>query len=218
MLLIGKPRSINDLRNYQSTYTVPARDRVRICVVDNEDFPPLERLRRNNFSIIHLRDAENVSAVAEYDIVLADIQGVATRLSENFEGAFLIKEIRKRYPSKVVIAFTAQMFNASYNDYFRHADTMIVKDSTTETWVENLDHAIELAVDPIYQWKKLRSYLLDQDVALANVMRFEDDYVRNVLGERAQFPTPNLLPTVSEDVRAILQSFTGSLLFKLLLG
>jgi hypothetical protein len=218
MLILGRPKSINMVNESLTAYQPPNRDRANICVIDNEEFPYLERLRRNNFKIVHLKDIENVSSVSEYDIVLVDIHGVATGLSENFQGAFLIKEIRSRYPSKIVIAYSAQSFNASYNEYFRHADFMLVKDITSESWVENLDHAIKLCVNPEYQWKKLRDYLLEKSVPLSTVLRLEDDFVRSIHEKRRQFPKRSHLALLSQDLRAVLQSFAGSLLFKLLLG
>lgn len=218
MIILGKVNSIYDLQGFQSAYKKPQRETVKIALIDDEPFPALDRLQRNDFKIKKFDDVSDVSSLYEYEIILVDIDGVAMSLSEKYQGAFLIKEIRKKYPHKVIIAYSSKTFDASYNDYFREADFVFLKDLSTEQWVENLDEAISRSVDPIYQWLKLRDYLLDNKVKLEFLIRIEDSFVKSIRDRNNTFPNSHLLKKLPQDIRAILQSFAGALLFALLFG
>ena len=218
MIVLGKAKSIYDLKNRLSSYKKPQREEVKILLIDDDPFPALDRLQRNNFRIRQINDVEDVSAVNDYEIVLVDIDGVGVSLSQKYQGAFLIKEIRKKYPHKIIIAYSSKTFDASYNEYFRKADFIFMKDLTTEQWVENLDEAINKAIDPIYQWIKLRNYLLDEEVRLDAVMVIEDNYVKSLNTENNDFPNKKILSKISPDIRVVLQNFAASLLFRLIIG
>lgn len=218
MYIFGKVNSIGDIKNFTDAYKKPQREEVKILLIDNEPFPNLDRLQRNDFRIKQAFDIDDISAVNEYEIVLVDIDGIGLSLSEKYQGAFVIKEIRKKYPHKVVIAYSAKTFDASYNDYLRKADFIFIKNLTTEQWVENLDQAILYAVDPVYQWVKLRNYLLDLEVKLESVLKIENNYVKCLLTNKNDFPNSQLFPSLNPDIRAILQNFASSILFKLIFG
>lgn len=218
MKLIRTPRSINTIKEANSSFKTPQRDNVKIMIIDNEPFPNLERLRRSNFNLRYEKDCKNVALVSETDIILVDIDGVAIELNETYQGAYLIKEIRTRYPAKVIIGYTSKSYNASFNKYFNYADFFLEKDLSSESWVENLDHAIDLSVNPEYQWKKLRDHLLNLGVPIFNVMQIEDNFVRHYLGIDKEFPKKKIVGDLSTDLRAILQSFSGSILFKIIFG
>jgi len=218
MLILGKPRSINMINEFVNSYQIPDRSSVKILIIDNENVPSLERLRRNDFSIKHLKNCNDVSAVSEYEIILVDIFGVATELSETYQGAFLISEIRKKYPSKVIIGFSSQTYSAAFDKYCRMADSFYIKDLDAENWLENLDEAIKLCVNPEYQWKKLRDHLLSINVPIFNVMQLEDNFVDVIQTKKGSFPDKKRLDNLNSDIKAILQSFAASLLFKIIFG
>lgn len=218
MIIFGKPNSIYDLRNYQNEFSKPQREDVKIALIDDEPFSSVDRLQRNDFRIKQFKDITDVSAVSEYEIILVDIDGVAISLSEKYQGAFLIKEIRKKYPHKVIIAYSSKTFDASYNEYFNNADFVFMKDLSTEQWVENLDEAISHSINPVSQWIKLRDHLLDKEVALEFIIRIEDNYVKCLLKKQNKFPDASILKSLPCDIKSILLSFAGSLLFKLVFG
>ena len=218
MYILGKCYSINDIVHGQKEYKKPNREDVKILLIDNESFLNLERLQRNNFRIMQTWDIANVSFVNEYEIILLDIEGVAKSLSEKYQGAFLIKEIRNKYPHKIIVAYSAKTFDPSYNDYFSYANFVFRKDISAEQWVENLDEAINYATDPVYQWKLLRDYLLKENVRLDIILKLENNFVQSLEKKKNILLDKKIKSLVTDDIRAILVNFSTSLLFRYVVG
>lgn len=136
---IGTPKNITDLRSIASKHKQLERKNVKIAIVDNESFPMIEILQRHKFDIDKFDDIENIESLNGYDIILCDIQGVGTKFNEVFQGAYLVKEIYKRYPFKIIIAYTGSRYDPRYNEYLKYAEYNIIKDASSEEWVEKLD-------------------------------------------------------------------------------
>lgn len=64
---------------------------------------------------------------------------LALNSNEVFQGAYLVKEIYKRYPFKIIIAYTGSRYDPRYNEYLKYAEYNIIKDASSEEWVEKLD-------------------------------------------------------------------------------
>src|SRR5436190_24229097 len=125
--LIWTPRSIDELNVDAAIRPIP-RERIPIIVIDDKAFPYLKLLRAHHYNLRKVDDITDVKMVEAYPIVLCDIRGVGRSLSTKFEGAHVIAEIRKHYPSKVIIAFTGQQYDPSYNAYLQQADFTEKKD------------------------------------------------------------------------------------------
>src|SRR4051794_31715072 len=100
-LVLGGPRSINDLKGHNREFTANDRSRVEIAVIDDQEFPYLELLTRHGFRLRHFKDIDDIQAIHAYPIVLCDIKGVGKHFQSRYEGAHLISEFRKRYPAKI---------------------------------------------------------------------------------------------------------------------
>jgi hypothetical protein len=178
--LLGSPRSVTDLKSHQRQFTASDRQKVQIAVIDDEELPYLDTIKRHDFNIRTFRDIEDVQAVHNYPVVLCDIRGVGKHFQSQYEGAHLLSEIRKRYPTKVLLAYTAHQTDPSYNRYFQLADRVLKKDIDSDEWIDRLDESIQLATDPLFQWKRFRSYLLDKDIPLIKIVALEDAYVSSI--------------------------------------
>ena len=156
------------------------RRQIEILVIDDEEFTVGKKLEANNFHLTYKKDIGNVKDVSEYQIILCDIRGVGVELDSKYEGAFIIKEIKVNYPTKQVVAYTASNYDASYNDYLRYADEIVKKGLDVEEWIDILDEEINKCVDPMYQWKKVRSKLLENGTSILDVAKLESAYVSAV--------------------------------------
>jgi len=162
------PYTINDL-NIKNKFEIErhseARRKVKIIVVDDQEFMPLVSLRDSyHYDIKQNGTIDDPYMVAEYDIILCDNQGVAVKLSPKNGGATLIKEIKKNYPNKSVIAYTASSFNPKVSD----------------DWVSILDDFIEKRFDLKYQWRLTRTALLEKGLSIVEVAKLEAEYVNAV--------------------------------------
>lgn len=217
---IGTPKNITDLRSAISKRKQLERKDVKIAVIDNESFPMIDILQRHKFDIDKFDDIENIESLNAYDIILCDIQGVGTKFNTSYQGAYLVKEIYKRYPFKIIIAYTGSRYEPRYNEFLKYAEYNIPKDASSEEWVEKLDSALELASDPENRWNRVRRYLLNKGVSLFELTLLEDDFVCRYLEKKSfeNFPNSKISKSLDDNIRAILQSFAANALFKILVG
>lgn len=214
----GKPRQISELHTPGRVMAKMKREDVRMVVVDDEDFPYLDILKLHKFNIDTLNDITSLATLEAYDVVLCDLNGVGKSFSEQYQGAYLVKEIYKRYPFKIIISYTGISFDARYNEYLKYADFSIKKDIESEKWVEKLDMSIELLSNIEKRWTKMRDFLLNNNVSLYNVMLLEDNLVKYIeSGSKEEFPATKLLNSIGGDLKDVLISFAGSAAVRLLI-
>jgi len=193
------------------------RRNVEILVIDDENFSPEEHLQRIGFRVVHKKDIDNINDVAEYTVILCDIRGVGKTFGSKREGAFVIKEIKEKYPSKQVIAYTASSYDPSYTKDMNHADMTIQKGMALDDWVDAIDEQIKKAVDPIYQWERLRMELLQNGLSTIFVARLEDKYVQAI--KRKNFTTlEKLASSENQEVRGLICDFLASACVKFVSG
>ena len=193
------------------------REDVRMVLIDDDQFPYLDLLRQHKFNIDTLKDVTSLTTLEAYDVILCDLNGVGKTFSEQFQGAYLVKEIYKRYPFKIIISYTGISFDARYNEYLKYADFSVKKDVESEVWVEKLDMAIDMLSNLEKRWQRVRDFLLANSVSLYDAMLLEDNLVRSVEERKKDaFPEKRLTKNLNSDLRDILLSFAGSVAVKLL--
>jgi hypothetical protein len=216
--IFGKPRNIVDLKptTFLSGQNVP-RDRLNILVIDDDSFPPKSLLiEKYHFKITQYNDVEEIYSVEAYPIILCDIRGVGKIYQSEFEGARLLSEIRKFYPQKYIIAYTAQTFDPSYNSLLENADQVFKKDMDTDEWAEKLDIAIKTSLDPSFIWKRVRAKFLEMDIPLIEIVNLEDQYIGYLEQKVKEFPSKKLSSSFPENAIPLLK--TTAKAAKLLLG
>lgn len=198
------------------------RATVKILVIDDQPFNAGQNLRNNGYNITHVSDVHSISQAVDYQIVLCDLQGVGTQVHANLQGAHLIKEIKGNYPQKIVFAFTGGATNSLMAKAAeRYADKFLKKDADLDDWIEALDSSIDNIIDPVYMWKQFRKHLLDSGVTPFQLTQIEDFYVRSfggAGGDRNEIVSLAERIGVQPDVRAVIQGFISSLIFKLIIG
>ena len=215
---IGSPKQISDLKVLARPPIGKLRPQVPIVVIDDKGFLYAEVMRKHDFRITELKDVTDVKAVETYPIVVCDIRGVGKTLDSQFEGAHVLAEIKKHYPNKILIVYTGQRFDATFNKYFALCDASITKDAESQQWVEVLDNAIAAFLDPVAQWKKLRAYLIELDVPTIRLAELEHQYVTAVLAKRTPFQDETKLIDLPQDARSVLLGIASNYAFKLLTG
>ena len=152
-----------------------------ILVIDDKEFVFLDALRKYEFSIHHKYDLTHLSDAEVYDIILCDIRGVGKFLCSDYEGANLIKALKTKYPNKVVLAYTANEYDASFQQYLDYADGIVPKGSYgLEDWVSVLEKTLNDCADPTRQWERTRKQLLKANVPTIDVAKYESEYVKAV--------------------------------------
>lgn len=216
-LHIGQPLNIGHLNTIQIKLKKVDRREVPIVLIDDQKFEYLDTLKMHGFNIIHLNDIDDVQSVIGHEIILCDIKGIGKKFGSRYEGAHIMKEIHKKYPFKIIYAYTGYTFDPGFNEYLKIADSVLKKDIELDEWIEALDAAIELTKDPVKRWIKIRNYLLEKEVTLFNLTKLENEYVNILLtgGDISKFPSNRATKGLPAQFRSILIEFTSSIIFKL---
>ena len=127
------------------------------------------------------KDITDLRDVEAYPIILCDIRGVGNFLESEYGGAYLIKQLKEKYPEKTIIAYTANDYNAQFQQYLDYADDTVPKGSyALEDWTSLLDKLLKEYADPIKIWEKTRRSLIEAGVPTIDVAKYESDYVKAI--------------------------------------
>lgn len=170
--------------NVVKSNTSKFRQKVKILVIDDKEFTPLKNLQQHGYTIHVLKNLPSIETIKDYQIILCDLKGVGLDFNREGQGAYLIKEIKKAYPSKIVIAYTGGADDAeTIFKAKKHADNFLLKDADIEEWTDNLDRYINDVMNPVYSWKIIRVSLLEQDVSPYELAKLEDKFVNSLINK-----------------------------------
>ena len=195
---------------------------IKIAVVDDQPFAPEHNLKNNQFQIVTYTDIHKIEQLAEFPIVLCDLQGVGLQLASDLQGAYLIEEIKRNYPEKAVIAFTGGSTNSNISKRaILAADDYLRKDVSIEEWRDVLDKHIRNLSDPVYVWKQLRLRLIRADISPIDLLKLEHAYVSSIKAgaKNTKATLEEALKTSSSDplVKREIASFVASKAFDLVI-
>ena len=169
-----------------------ARASAKIALIDNEHVNAMaDSLRKAGFAkVIPLPNISAMDEIAPYDVVLIDVKGIGGRLlkgskSATLEGLAVAQEIKRMYPRKKVIVFSA-MLNEYEDHYILHGvvDDMFSKDEDVTIRNKKIDRCIYDRIDPVKTWKEYRVKLLCEGVSIYKVAELENEYVSAILNRR----------------------------------
>ena len=177
---IGKPRALSDI----AVSFLPSRktrSAVPIALIEDGEFGYLESLRDNGYALTKYDDIRDTRMVADYPVVVCDIMGVGRSLSTKFQGAHVISELRKTYPDKFLIVYSAATFDPSFNRFFSMADTELIKNAPLDEWVEKLDRAAQTMADPARRWERVRNnLLLNGHLSMFQLLKLEQAFIKAI--------------------------------------
>ena len=213
-----KRYTIKDLNTPSRKIKSASRDRFKIAIIDDEDFVFLEELRKSGFDIRKYDDALDLQMFDSYPIIICDIKGVGKDFKSPMGGAFLIRELKKKYPLKAYAAYTGSTYDISINNYLEGV-SIIKKDIEIHDWCIEIDNLIRNISDPKEVWLKIRDILLKEEVDLISLANLEDEYVDIILnknGDFHNFPSAKKENTLNPDVRAVVQSLVAGIILNTL--
>ena len=62
-------------------------------------------------------DIQDLNMLASYDLIISDIKGVGKYFDSEFEGAFLLSELKKMYPYKSFAAYTGSAYDPRITEF-----------------------------------------------------------------------------------------------------
>lgn len=216
-IVIGKQYTITDLNTPKNALSsIDIKQRIPILLIDDEGFIYKEQLRDEKYNLMCITRIDDLNAASEYSIVICDIKGVGTNFSEEKEGAYVVRELKKKYPFKQYAVYSGSQYSLDSLDIDLEGIERIKKDSDIEMWRTYFDELIRRVTDPKENWKTIRDYLIKKDVPLKEIAILESNYVdifNNRPEDMKNFPEEKTFPNLGQDVRAIIQNMiAGGLL------
>lgn len=157
------------------------KKKFEILIIDDNDFPFLDILRKHEYNITQKYDLTELKDASDYQIILCDIRGVGKFLRSEYEGAYLIKQLKQKYPKKTIIAYTANDYDANFKEYLDYADDTVPKGTYgVEEWTSLLDRLLTDVIDPVKLWEQTRDALLKAGIPTIEVAKYESKYVKAV--------------------------------------
>ena len=179
--------TIDDLRkekhnnNLKSNLKILNKSEVSVLIIDDNgyDIEPLKQLGYRDVEISY--DFEEMIKLKKYNIIFCDINEVASKIYPTGQGAQLASKIKKEYPEKMVIIFSAQSQKLSFSKYYNSVDKVIDKLADYETISEIIDEYIETQNDPIKYWEAMKKQMLKQNISTLQIAKMEHYYVKSFL-------------------------------------
>ena len=167
------------------------KDKIPICVIDDREAAVIKRgLVQLGFTNISIRqDLPEDNALAPFAILLVDIDGVGKKRNSN--GLSFALEFKKKNPSKKIIIVSAVVYSEKLIADITHVkdvalaekelDGIFTKGNSYDKKLKPiLDKCLDDLESPVSFWKVFRTLLLDNGMRPADVMRWEDSFVRGI--------------------------------------
>jgi hypothetical protein len=176
--------TLQDLENHLTDkfiVTTTMRKNTKILIIDDKGFDE-DPLKSVGFlDITKIYDHSNIDEYVCYDIILCDVNGVAVKLDTTYQGAALAREIKNKYPDKMVVIYSAFPQKITLSEYAKCVDDIIDKDLSPSMIANKLDGYIKSLKDPISFWKKAKKELMSIEISTKNVSLLEHYYVKSIL-------------------------------------
>ncbi len=214
---IGKLYTTKDLNTPKQKMGSINRSKVNIAIVDDEEFIYIKELTKSGFTLHQYNDVPDLRSLDSFKVIICDIKGVGKAFKSPFEGAYLIRELRKKYPFKILAAYTGSTYDISINSYLDDVH-VIKKDITIDEWCTEIDYLIKKVSDPKEIWNKIRDILIKEDVPLLSLVKLEHEYVDIILNKNSDFhnfPSSSHDINLTQDVRSVIQSLVAGLILSI---
>jgi DNA-binding response OmpR family regulator len=179
--MFWRKQTLKDL-NIQLSFD-EIRKRARILVIDDDEQAfPYKLLQKEGYNVEYwpkidrLRDLES----GEYDIIVLDIYGIASKEVSSNEGLGVLEHIKKVNPAQLVIAYSGQKYDLSQASFWKLADDYLGKPSSLIDCKEKIDELLKKYFTPMHYWDAISNFLTAKGVAPKNINNFESDIVKAV--------------------------------------
>lgn len=211
--ILKKRYSITDLVNPKTLLSERDRNSIKVLIVDNEDFVYENSLRRLGFNIQKYDDIESLETAEAFHIVICDIRGVGKKFKSPNEGAFVLSQLKKKYPMKEFAVYSGSLFNTELTEDLQDIN-IITKDQLSDEWCNDIDALIRKVTNPKLIWQKIAHIMINNDVPTNIICKMEHEYVEVVKdkkGDFSKFPSSKCLKSIDGDISGIIHSLVAGI-------
>jgi CheY-like chemotaxis protein len=145
---------------YRPNSEIPLKEiigRVRILVIDDQEFPYVKLFKRDGYNVDKWRDVGKLAQIEEgdYDLILLDLQGVGTAISISEQGLGVLRHIKKVRPTQLVIAYSNAEFPLQYQPFFELADGVMQKSADYLDFKRKVNELLQAHFSVGFQIRKI---------------------------------------------------------------
>lgn len=160
-----------------------ARRTTRVLVIDDDPNSfPIEMLQTEGYAVDHWSTVKDLQRLEDgrYDIIILDIQGVATHYS-SADGLGILEHLKTRNPAQIIIAFSGRTYDLSKTQFWRLADDALAKPVDATTAKRVIDDMIERKRTPAHYWAVAAAALRAQGLGDRELAKLEDRVAKAIL-------------------------------------
>lgn len=215
ILKFGKRYKLDDLNSIgiSGSDNRDERSKIKIAIIDDEDIPFLNSLRNSGYNIQHYRDVDNFNMLSDYQIVISDIDGVGQSFSSEYQGAYIIKELKRLFPDKYLIAMSSKIYNLSFTEILSNADVKINRDVNVDIVSEKLNLAIKEISSVKNRWLRVRAQLINEHfIDLYDVWSMEQDVIKSILTKENKIDSDKIVKLFGSVVSGVVVNFISGVI------
>ncbi len=127
------------------------KDKTRILLIDDEETGLVESLKEEGWHIKYLSylDKYKNTDLKDVHIVCINIKGVGIKLTIKEEGLGLVRNIKEKYPEKLIILCSSVCAHDLFDNAADLFDMIVYKDDQTYPF----DSAIHKLFHKLYDWE-----------------------------------------------------------------
>lgn len=186
----------------------------QIAIIDDKEVPYIEILRNNGFNITHHTDIDNFEMIKTYSIIVCDIKGVGKKFGSDKEGAHIIREIRRLYPDKYLIAMSSDVYNIRWVKFLDDTDDKIIRDADVDQVIDALITAVDTMRCNKQRWLRVRDNLLKvHNMDLFDVWEIEQQFIKSAIEKDSSiFENSKIISHRDDIVKGVLVNFISGLI------
>lgn len=160
---------------------VKNKSNVRIVFIDDEGYD-IESIRKLGYvNVDKIFNFKDLKQFELYDVVFCDINGVATDMDPEYQGATLASVIKETYPNKYVVIFSSKNQNIKITKFKNLVDDMIEKNSKPVDVAKIIDKFIMQNNDPVEFWYNLQNSMQKKGISNKEISLLEHYYVYSLI-------------------------------------
>jgi DNA-binding NarL/FixJ family response regulator len=159
------------------------RDKIKICVIDDEGYNTEPLLALNYQKVDKFLDFPNIVQLSDYDVILCDIEGVGKQIDYVNQGLAIADQLKSQYPYKVVLIYTGKSSD-TYSQSSLKNDGIIRKQTPNSEIARIIDTKILESRDYKKVFEFTKRELISRGASSKMIAIYEHYYCKSLLSSR----------------------------------
>ena len=168
--------------------------RTRIVVIDDEDGFPLSIFQSEGYAIERWESVLDYGKLESgfFDIIILDIKGVASNISED-DGLGVLESLKKKNPAQIIIAYSQHSYDLNKTKFWELADETIAKPSDFLKMKSIIDSLINEQYKPIRYINTLHDILKNNKFSDKQIRLLDNALVKKAKNKNDQFDVKDII-------------------------